>query len=41
MKKQVTVEFKIDDSKAVRIAEKLLDRFYNRKGFFKGMIVPA
>jgi hypothetical protein len=40
MKRKVTVEFKIDESKAVKIAEKLLDLFYNRRGFFKDYSMP-
>ena len=40
MKRKVTVELQIDESKAVKIAEKLLDLFYNRKGFFKGYSMP-
>ena len=40
MKREVTVEFKIDDPKAVKIAEKLLGLFYNRKGFFKDYSMP-
>ena len=38
--KRVTVEFRIDWSKAVKIADKLLDLFYNRKGFFKNYSMP-
>ena len=40
MRREVTVEFKIDGSKAVKIAEKLLDLFYNRKGFFQNYSMP-
>lgn len=40
MKRKVTVELQIDGSKAVKIAEKLLDLFYNRRGFFKGYSMP-
>ena len=40
MRREVTVEFKIDGSKAVKIAEKLLDVFYNRKGFFQNYFMP-
>ena len=40
MKREVTVEFKIDETKAVKIAQKLLDVFYNRKGFFKDYSMP-
>jgi len=40
MKKTIKVEFAIDDSKASSIAERLLDQFYNRKGFFQDYTMP-
>lgn len=40
MTRKVMVEFRIDEIKAVEIAEKLLDTFYNRKGFFKNYSMP-
>ena len=35
MKKTIKVEFAVDNVKAFKIAEKLFDQFYNRKGFFE------
>ena len=32
MKKEITIEFKIDDLKASEIAKVLIDEFYNKKG---------
>jgi endonuclease III len=40
MKRKVTIEFKVNESKAVKIAKKLSDLFYNRKGFFKDYSMP-
>ncbi|MCK4478189.1 N-glycosylase/DNA lyase [Candidatus Bathyarchaeota archaeon] len=40
MKKTVETDFAIDDLKAIKIAGKLLDLFYNRKGFFEGYSMP-
>ena len=34
MRRKIEVEFAIDDSKAFKIAERMLDQFYNRQGFF-------
>ena len=39
-KKTIEVEFAIDDLKAFRIGEKLLDQFYNHKGFFADYSMP-
>jgi len=40
LRRKFEVEFAIDDSKASGIAERLLDQFYNRKGFFRGYTMP-
>lgn len=40
LKKTVKVEFAIDDLKAVKVAGKLFNEFYNRKGFFKDYSMP-
>jgi len=40
MKREVTIEFRLDEKKARRIAERLLDLFYNRKGVFEGYSMP-
>jgi len=40
MRKTVTVNFEIDGSKAFKIAEKLYDQFYNRKGVFESYSMP-
>ena len=40
MKREVRFEFKIDEEKADKIAQKLLDLFYGRKGFFEGYSMP-
>jgi len=40
MRRKFEVEFAIDDGKALKIAERLLDQFYNRKGFFKDYTMP-
>ena len=40
MKRKVEAEFAVDSGKALKIAERLLDHFYNRKGFFQGYTMP-
>ena len=40
MRKKFEVEFSVDDVKASKIAERLLDHFYNRKGFFEYYSMP-
>ena len=40
MKKTVKVDFAIDDLRAIKIAGKLFDQFYNRKGVFEGYSMP-
>jgi hypothetical protein len=40
MKKEVRIQFRVDEEKAVRIAERLLDQFYGGKGFFEGYSMP-
>ena len=40
MKREIRFEFMIDEEKASKIAEKLLDLFYGRKGFFEGYSMP-
>jgi len=40
MRRKFEVEFAIDNEKAFKIAEKLFDEFYNRKGIFKGYTMP-
>ena len=40
MKKTIKVEFAIDDLKAFKIAERLFDQFYNRKGIFADYSMP-
>ncbi len=40
MKKRFETEFAIDNLKAVKIAGKLQDLFYNRRGFFKDYSMP-
>lgn len=40
MKRKFEVEFAVDDVKAFKIAERLLDQFYNRKGFFEDYSMP-
>jgi len=40
MKREATIEFRLDAEKAGTIAERLLDLFYNRKGFFEGYSMP-
>lgn len=38
--RRIPVDFAINDEKAVRIAERLLDFFYGHKGFFEGYSMP-
>ena len=40
MRRKFEVEFAIDDVKAFKIAERLLNQFYNRKGFFEEYSMP-
>jgi endonuclease III len=40
MKRRFEVEFSIDDVKAFKIAERLFDQFYNRKGIFADYSMP-
>ena len=40
MKRIFETKFKIDDSKALKIAHKLFDDFYSKKGFFKDKPMP-
>jgi len=40
MKKTVKTDFAIDDLKAIRIAGRLFEQFYNRKGIFKDYSMP-
>ena len=40
MKRRIEVEFATDDSKALKIAERLLNQFYNSKGFFQDYTMP-
>ena len=40
MRRKFEVEFAIDDLKAFRIAERLFDQFYNRKGIFADYSMP-
>jgi endonuclease III len=40
LRKKFEVEFSVDDVKASKIAERLLDHFYNRKGFFEDYSMP-
>jgi len=40
MKRKFAVEFSVDYSKAFKIGKKLLDQFYNRKGFFADYSMP-
>lgn len=40
MKRKFEVEFAIDNAKAFSIAERLLDQFYKRKGFFEQYSMP-
>jgi len=40
LRKKIEVEFSVDDVKASKIAERLLDHFYSRKGFFEDYSMP-
>lgn len=40
LRRKFEVEFSVDDVKASKIAERLLDQFYNRKGFFEDYSMP-
>jgi len=40
LKKTVKVDFAIDDLKALKIAGKLFNEFYNRKGIFEDYLMP-
>jgi len=40
MKMTVNTEFSIDDLKAIKIAGRLYNQFYNRSGFFKDYSMP-
>lgn len=40
MRRKYAVEFSVDYSKAFKIGKKLLDQFYNRKGFFANYSMP-
>jgi endonuclease III len=40
MKRTVSTEFRIDDLKAVKIAGRLFNQFYNRQGFFANYSMP-
>ena len=40
MRRKFEVEFAVDGLKAFKIAERLLDQFYNRKGFFEDYSMP-
>jgi endonuclease III len=40
LKKKVGFEFAIDDLKAIKIAGRLYDQFYNRQGFFSSYSMP-
>ena len=40
MKRKFEVEFSVDYSKAFKIGRRLLDQFYNRKGFFADYSMP-
>ena len=40
MRRKFEVEFAVDDVKATKIAERLLDHFYNRKGVFEDYSMP-
>ena len=39
-KKTVEVNFSIDDLKAIKIASRLFNQFYNQLGFFKNYSMP-
>ena len=40
MRRKYEVEFAVDDVKAFTIADRLLDQFHNRKGFFEDYSMP-
>ncbi len=40
MRRKLEIEFAVDDLKAFKIAERLLDQFYNRKHFFEDYSMP-
>ena len=40
MRMTVNTEFSIDDLKAIKIAGRLYNQFYNRSGFFKDYSMP-
>ena len=40
MKKVIETHFEIDDAKALKIASKLFDDFYGKKGFFEDKPMP-
>jgi hypothetical protein len=40
MKRVIETKFEIDDSKALKIAGRLFDDFYGKKGFFKDKPMP-
>jgi len=40
LKREIAIKFKIDKEKASAIAGRLLDLFYNRKGFFEDYSMP-
>jgi len=40
MRRRFEVEFSVDYSKAFEIGKRLLDQFYNRKGFFTDYTMP-
>ena len=40
MRRKFEVEFAIDDGRASKIAERLFDQFYNRKGIFADYLMP-
>jgi hypothetical protein len=40
LRRKFEVDFVVDTVKAFKIAERLLDHFYNRKGFFEDYSMP-
>jgi len=40
VRRKISIEFRIDEKKAAKIAETLLGLFYRRKGFFEGYSMP-
>lgn len=40
IKQVIETRFESDEERAHKIAERLLDQFYNQKGFFKGYSMP-